>query len=252
MIKQYFFDQLVAALVEYQKLFHIEYRARYSGDTVGAENASVNRRLEWRGYRVLMDAADAFGFNSAVLLDEANLIGLLIEVEADAVARVIATLLATGSLPERSTIRPEHQTVLPTGNDALLKEQFSALEEGRADLIGLYFLADPKLVELGIIPAADHDAIVRDLRRREIACIYISHKLDEVLEVADRVSVLRQGQIVATTTPGSPSSAPSRVTFSAAAGAAPSKPSRPRISSVRVAACVGVVVPATSWVTYGG
>jgi pimeloyl-ACP methyl ester carboxylesterase len=44
---------------------------------------------------------------------------------ADAFRGVIATLLATGSLPERSTIRPEHQTVLPTGNDALLKEQFS-------------------------------------------------------------------------------------------------------------------------------
>ena len=43
----------------------------------------------------------------------------------------------------------------------LLKEQFSALEEGRADLVGLYFIADPKLVELGIIPAADHDNIVR-------------------------------------------------------------------------------------------
>jgi dipeptidyl-peptidase-3 len=43
----------------------------------------------------------------------------------------------------------------------LIKEQFSALEEGRADLIGLYFLADPKLVELGIIPAADHDNVVR-------------------------------------------------------------------------------------------
>lgn len=44
---------------------------------------------------------------------------------------------------------------------ALIKEHFSALEEGRADLVGLYFLADPKLVELGIIPAADHEAIVR-------------------------------------------------------------------------------------------
>ena len=44
---------------------------------------------------------------------------------------------------------------------ALIKEQFSALEEGRADLVGLYFLADPKLVELGILPAADHDDIVR-------------------------------------------------------------------------------------------
>ena len=44
---------------------------------------------------------------------------------------------------------------------ALIKEHFSALEEGRADLVGLYFIADPKLVELGIIPAADHDNIVR-------------------------------------------------------------------------------------------
>ena len=43
----------------------------------------------------------------------------------------------------------------------LIKEHFSALEEGRADLVALYFIADPKLVELGIVPAADHDAIVR-------------------------------------------------------------------------------------------
>src|SRR5439155_10599912 len=42
-----------------------------------------------------------------------------------------------------------------------LKEHFSALEEGRADLVGLYFLPDPKLVELGVIPAADQDNIVR-------------------------------------------------------------------------------------------
>jgi dipeptidyl-peptidase III len=42
-----------------------------------------------------------------------------------------------------------------------LKEHFSALEEGRADLVGLYYLADPKLVELGIIPAADQENMVR-------------------------------------------------------------------------------------------
>jgi len=42
-----------------------------------------------------------------------------------------------------------------------IKEQFSALEEARADLVGLYFLPDPKLVEIGILPAADQDAIVR-------------------------------------------------------------------------------------------
>ncbi len=42
-----------------------------------------------------------------------------------------------------------------------IKEQFSALEEGRADLIGLYFMGDPKLVELGIIPAADLEAVMQ-------------------------------------------------------------------------------------------
>jgi dipeptidyl-peptidase-3 len=42
-----------------------------------------------------------------------------------------------------------------------IKEHFSALEEARADLIALYFLADPKLAELGVVAAADQDAMVR-------------------------------------------------------------------------------------------
>src|SRR5262245_40923674 len=48
------------------------------------------------------------------------------------------------------------------GNPAtVLKEQYSALEEARADLVGLYFLPDPKLVEIGLVSAADHDDIVK-------------------------------------------------------------------------------------------
>ena len=38
----------------------------------------------------------------------------------------------------------------------LLGEQYSSIEEARADLVALYFLPDPKLVELGIVPADDH------------------------------------------------------------------------------------------------
>ena len=33
-----------------------------------------------------------------------------------------------------------------------LKEQFSAIEEARADLVALYFVADPYLVEIGVVP----------------------------------------------------------------------------------------------------
>jgi dipeptidyl-peptidase III len=43
----------------------------------------------------------------------------------------------------------------------LLREQYSALEETRADLVALYFCADPKLAELGIVPADEHAGIIR-------------------------------------------------------------------------------------------
>ena len=42
-----------------------------------------------------------------------------------------------------------------------LKEQYSALEEARADLVALYFIPNPKLAELGIVDAKDQDDIVR-------------------------------------------------------------------------------------------
>ncbi|MEI7923639.1 MAG: peptidase M49 [Planctomycetota bacterium] len=42
----------------------------------------------------------------------------------------------------------------------VLKEQYSALEEARADLVALYFIADPKMVELGLVKAAEHQDVV--------------------------------------------------------------------------------------------
>jgi len=42
-----------------------------------------------------------------------------------------------------------------------LKEHYSALEESRADLVALYFLPDPKLVELGLVDEDTHQEVVR-------------------------------------------------------------------------------------------
>ncbi|MBI1322399.1 peptidase M49 [bacterium] len=42
----------------------------------------------------------------------------------------------------------------------VLKEQYSALEEGRADLVALYYIADPKMVELGLVKAEEHKDVV--------------------------------------------------------------------------------------------
>ncbi|WP_422931262.1 dipeptidyl-peptidase 3 family protein [Singulisphaera sp. PoT] len=43
----------------------------------------------------------------------------------------------------------------------LLKEQYSALEEGRADLVALYFMGNPKLAELGLVRAEDQAEVVQ-------------------------------------------------------------------------------------------
>jgi len=43
----------------------------------------------------------------------------------------------------------------------VLKEQYSALEESRADLVALYFVTNRKLVDIGLVEEADHGEIVR-------------------------------------------------------------------------------------------
>ncbi len=40
--------------------------------------------------------------------------------------------------------------------------------------------------------------ILRDLRARGLSCIYISHRLDEVIALADRITVLRDGATITT------------------------------------------------------
>jgi D-xylose transport system ATP-binding protein len=50
---------------------------------------------------------------------------------------------------------------------------------------------------------ADHEVaalldILRDLRRRGVASVYVSHKLDEVFALADRITVLRDGRSIVT------------------------------------------------------
>jgi dipeptidyl-peptidase III len=57
----------------------------------------------------------------------------------------------SGKVSDRLTVPPP----------AALREQFSTIEESRADLVALYFLPDRRLVELGLVTEEDHDAIVR-------------------------------------------------------------------------------------------
>ena len=52
----------------------------------------------------------------------------------------------------------DHVTVTPQD---LLKEQYSALEEARADLVALYYVADPYLSEIGLLSPDEQQAVVQ-------------------------------------------------------------------------------------------
>jgi len=58
---------------------------------------------------------------------------------------------ASGKMSDRLQVSPQN----------VLKEQYSALEESRADLVALYYLPDPNIAELGLVHKADQDEIVR-------------------------------------------------------------------------------------------
>ena len=61
----------------------------------------------------------------------------------------------------RPRLRPHGRRASNAQPQELLKEQYSALEESRADLVALYFVADPHLATLGLVPEEHHDDIVR-------------------------------------------------------------------------------------------
>ncbi|MGV3504212.1 MAG: dipeptidyl-peptidase 3 family protein [Adhaeribacter sp.] len=65
-----------------------------------------------------------------------------------------------------------------------MKNYASAIEEGRADLVALYFLLDPKMVEMGIIPSlevgkAEYDSYIRNGLITQLARIAPGEDIEE-------------------------------------------------------------------------
>ena len=85
--------------------------------------------------------------------------------------------------------------------------QLSVGEQQRVEIVRLLYLGARILVfdePTAVLTPQESDALIRTLREmaaQGFAIIFISHKLDEVLAVADRVTVMRRGRTVGTTVP---------------------------------------------------
>ena len=103
------------------------------------------------------------------------------------------------------TISSEHG--LEVDPDALIEEMPVGLQQ-RVEIIKVLFrsadvlIFDEPTAVLTPQEVAEFFGIVRSLRDAGKALVFITHKLREVLEVADRINVLRAGRIVGSADPG--------------------------------------------------
>ena len=70
------------------------------------------------------------------------------------------------------------------GPDATLKSYASTLEEGRADLVALYFMLDPKMVEIGVMPSldagkAEYDGYIRNGLMVQLRRLKMGNQVEE-------------------------------------------------------------------------
>jgi simple sugar transport system ATP-binding protein len=85
--------------------------------------------------------------------------------------------------------------------------QLSVGEQQRVEILRLLYLGARILIfdePTAVLTPQEAQSLIQTLRglaAQGFCVIFISHKLEEVLQVADRISVLRRGQIVATATP---------------------------------------------------
>jgi general nucleoside transport system ATP-binding protein len=92
-------------------------------------------------------------------------------------------------------------------------EDLSVGEEQRVEILkALYrgveiLILDEPTAVLTPVEARDLFGNLRKLREAGRTIVFISHKLDEVLDIADRITVLRRGRVVGETTPAETSKA---------------------------------------------
>jgi ribose transport system ATP-binding protein len=112
-----------------------------------------------------------------------------------------------GLLRHRAMQRAAQQTLADLGFRVPAGVLLSSLTIGQQQLVATaraamrgtkFLIFDEPTAYLTRQEAAQLFALIRRLRSQGVTIVYISHRLEEVFELADRVSVLRDGQLIVT------------------------------------------------------
>ncbi len=151
---------------------------------------------------ILKDVADAQKCGIEMIYQEINMV----------LASSIAENLYLGNLPGKgervdfpTLYRKTGEILERIGISADPRDRVGKLNSGQMQMVALMraYIKDPKILVLDEPTSALTNQevdqlmdILNELRSRGVSCIYISHKLDEVYRICDRVMVLRDGQSI--------------------------------------------------------
>ncbi len=156
--------------------------------------------------RRMADPREAIARGIAVIPQELQLVEPLSAAENIFLGREPTTgagLVDARTLAARATeaLSALGETHVPAG------EAVEHLESGQRQLVAIaralsldarLIIMDEPTAALGAEEAARLERLIRRLAERGVAVVYISHKLEEVRRLADRVTVLRDGRLVQT------------------------------------------------------
>ncbi len=148
---------------------------------------------------------DAIAHGIAVIPQELLLVGPLTASENVCLGREPRTV---AGLLDRRAIDERGAAVLGTlGERALGRRIVGGLDTGQRQLVAIaralsqnarLVIMDEPTASLGPAEVARLETVVAELSARGVAIVYVSHRLDEVLRLASRITVLRDGQQVGT------------------------------------------------------
>ena len=160
-------------------------------------------RLDGRAVR-FASPAEGLGAGIAVIPQELQLVSSLTAAENICLGR---EPLARFGLLDRASIALRAQEAMSRLDETVPAGPVGALEAGHRQLVAIgralsldarVLIMDEPTSSLGPGEAGRLEALVRDLARRGVAIVFVSHRLDEVCRLASRITVMRDGRVVQT------------------------------------------------------
>lgn len=127
---------------------------------------------------------------------------------AENVAHVLGFPRRLGLISWRDTVRQAEVTLAPLSATVQPTRLVTQLSQAQKSVVAIaravalsqarVLILDEPTASLPLVEVNRLFSIIESLRSRGIALIYVTHRLDEVMVIADRVTVLRDGKVAAT------------------------------------------------------